>query len=678
MNRMKTNSTKNRSWIGKKSPSGNGVRSRGDYFEKCTDFDAQWALEFEYRPCPLLDVQRTIEQGMTNQFDLSLWSDDPSTVDLLSFDAVAATAADALLDDALDPLSLGLSGPWGSGKTTVLGLIATILLERATSESRVIVVRTDPWRYDPNTGAKESLISDVLSAIENELSVDANFGDKTKKLLKRLSQRVDWSKAIKLAAKTSLALQIPSFEDLTDLVKDSPADSETAPRGMEGFGQEFQQLMSSEELGTVQRVVVLVDDLDRCLDTTIVETLEAIRLFLSVKKMSFVIAADENRVADAIRSYFPPSEAIDPDVEWTEEPARLYLHKIVQTTIPVPALSRFDTEAYIILLKLQARFRDADLTTLINQCAKIRMTSSDLDELVPLDGIDMSEELAFALRLTPMLYEKLRGSPRRIKRFLNDLHVRQSIALRRGINLESPVVAKLMLLEVLLPADFKQLLEWLANGILKQRLDLLELSAGRTAEGLSVESPSPSDDTGETASEGPLERGFNDSLLRWAKIAPSLADADIAAYLNLAASFKGTVLLDKDLPERLRDIASNLLSSIRAEQRSVSDSDISALTKIDAETLIAHLCRMARDRPPDQTKAVMSVLRIFHAHADVVEEVTRGLLTLPPKEIAIGTPLLFKLPDDDALISVLTSWKERAADDRVKRSIDLALGKENG
>jgi hypothetical protein len=614
---------------------------------------------------------------MTNQFEYSLWSDDPSTVDLLSFDAVAATAADALLDDALDPLSLGLSGPWGSGKTTVLGLIARILAERATSDSKVIVVRTDPWRYDPNTGAKESLISDVLSAIENELSADATFGDKTKKLLKRLSQRVDWSKAIKLAAKTSLALQIPSFDDLTDLVKDSPSDSESAPRGMEGFGQEFQQMMSSEELEIVQRVVVLVDDLDRCLDTTIVETLEAIRLFLSVKKMSFVIAADENRVADAIRSYFPPSEVIDPDAEWTEEPARLYLHKIVQTTIPVPALSRFDTEAFIILLKLQARYRDVDLTTLIEQCAKIRMTSGDLDELVPLDDVDMSEEFAFALRLTPMLYEKLRGSPRRIKRFLNDLHVRQSIALRRGIDLESSVVAKLMLLEVLLPADFKHLLEWLANGILKQQLELLESSAGRSVEGLSVASTSPTGESDETASEGRLEGGFNDSLLRWAKISPSLANVDIAAYLNLAASFKGTVLLDKELPERLRDIATHLLSSIRAEQRSVSDSDISALTKVDAETLVAHLCRMARDRPLDQTKAVMATLRIFRAHADTVEGVMRGLLTLPSKEIAIGTPLLFKLPDDEALIPVLTTWHERTVDDRVRRSIDHALGKES-
>ena len=52
-----------------------------------------------------------------------LWSDEPSVRDLLSFDAVAATVADTVLDDKLDPIALGLSGSWGSGKTSVLELV---------------------------------------------------------------------------------------------------------------------------------------------------------------------------------------------------------------------------------------------------------------------------------------------------------------------------------------------------------------------------------------------------------------------------------------------------------------------------------------------------------------------------------------------------------------------------
>lgn len=44
---------------------------------------------------------------------LTLWSNDPAGIDLMSFDAVAGTVADALLDEALAPVALGLSGSWG-------------------------------------------------------------------------------------------------------------------------------------------------------------------------------------------------------------------------------------------------------------------------------------------------------------------------------------------------------------------------------------------------------------------------------------------------------------------------------------------------------------------------------------------------------------------------------------
>src|SRR4051794_11335121 len=107
---------------------------------------------------------------------LSLWSDDPAAVDLLSFDAVAQTVADALLDEELDPVALGLSGSWGSGKTTVLGLIAQELATRATPEEKVLVIQTDPWRYDPATGAKASLIAEVLDALEAELTSSETLG----------------------------------------------------------------------------------------------------------------------------------------------------------------------------------------------------------------------------------------------------------------------------------------------------------------------------------------------------------------------------------------------------------------------------------------------------------------------------------------------------------------------
>ena len=132
-----------------------------------------------------------------------LWSDEPTGLDFLAFRAVADTAVEAVLDDALDPLAIGISGPWGSGKTTVLKLIGDGLRRRSSAEgaARVLILETDPWRYDPAVGAKESLISEVLSCLQDALAENATAAQGALDKLKKLAKRVDWAKALSIAAR---------------------------------------------------------------------------------------------------------------------------------------------------------------------------------------------------------------------------------------------------------------------------------------------------------------------------------------------------------------------------------------------------------------------------------------------------------------------------------------------
>lgn len=250
-----------------------------------------------------------------------------------------------------------------------LGLVGQELDRRKTETQKVLVIPTDPWRYDPTTGAKESLIAEVLAALASEIDTSETQTDKAQNLLARLGKLIDWAKAIKLAATSSLTLQIPDFDKLVELVKPKDGDEESV-RGLEEFRDEFAQLIGSEDLKHISAVVVLVDDLDRCLPETVVESLEAMRLFLAVPKMSFVIAADEDRVADAIRTRFKSTGRPEESDDHQQDPATLYLHKIVQTTIPLPALSHFDTQAYLLLLQLEATTGKHQLATLIDAAPK--------------------------------------------------------------------------------------------------------------------------------------------------------------------------------------------------------------------------------------------------------------------------------------------------------------------
>jgi hypothetical protein len=661
-----------------------------------------------------------------------LWSDEPAEVDLLAAKAIAETVADAILDDALDPLSLGLSGPWGSGKTTVLELIGADLEERSTDESKVLVVRTDPWRYDPSVGAKESIIADILDGLAAELqSRPETATSNAAALVKRLAKRVDWAKALKVAATTAVALQIPSVEQVTGLIKDPDSgEEEGEPRGLAGFHAEFQQLMSSAELAHVRRVAVLVDDLDRCLSRTVVETLEAIRLFLSVPRMAFIIAADEDRVADAIKSELPewemPKErpgtrdALPPEPPW-----KLYLHKIVQTTVPLPALGAFDTEAYLLLLQVQNRttnpFSKEQLQGLIAECGRLRTTGA-LDGLNSPDKIDVQRELAFAHRLTAILYEKFAGNPRRIKRFLNDMNVRRTIAARRGIVLDADVVAKMMALEVLLPDQFTEVLSWLRTGELRDRLSALEQLAqnangdgngdgdgpGQTkaAEKAAKATASKTTETEEKDPETPAAAGakkstppatakkstkattkkavlsdqvdedaagevegtalapfavpdFGDDLIRWAKLEPPLADIDLSPYLHLAASFSGDLLVSEELPQRLRDLVLQLNVTGPVGKQAAEDK-AARLPVDDARILIRFFARRARDRVQEQRGAVTAIGRLATAHPTLSTPALEAFRRLPSEDLQVPTAMYLRALGLDGINDVTADLATRA------------------
>jgi len=603
-----------------------------------------------------------------------LWSDEPADRDLLSFDAVAATVVDAVLDDKLDPIALGLSGSWGSGKTSVLDLVQHAINERAAdNQSKVLVISTQPWRYDPTVGPKESLIAEVLDALSGEILTDG--GDNAKNVLNRLIGRVSWAKAFKVAAKAGIALQLPSVDDVLGLIKENPDEQESPERGLAGFREDFEELLASDGLQHISRVVVLVDDLDRCLPETVVDTLEAIRLFLSVKGMSFVIAADEDRVADAIQQRLKTPDEKDAA---TESPAKLYLHKIVQTTIPLPGLSRFDTHAYLFLLLSESKVASEVYDGLVASCAELRRSSGSLDDVAIPAGVDLAEELAVASRLTPILYEKFRGNPRRIKRFLNDLSVRQSVAQRRGIALPSDAVAKLMVLERLFRPDFETVLTWLAQNKLRDQLDALEQAANaptsspdeQTAEEEPAKPKAQGKAAAEPADDTPrTEGGFSDTLIRWAKLPPSLDPSDVGGYLYLAASFAGIELIDDGLPERLRDIASALTSSLQTERSAISDDALRALDVQDARTLTTHLGSQTRDQPTIQKYSVAGMLRLAKTHKGIDDAVVAALKLLPPSAVQVSTVMLLKPETGTAYEAVLAAWDVDAASDQVRRTI---------
>jgi hypothetical protein len=287
-------------------------------------------------------------EGMTTE--TLLWHDNPSGRDLLGFGPIVESVVEALSDPELSPLTIGIHAPWGAGKTTVLGMVKEALLER--HGDRYVVVRTSPWEYDDHADTKGELIGEVLTALQTG---DAGVMDKVAALLKRIA----WARVGKVVAKGLVTMQL-DIDGLIDAL--TPAGEEAEKRTMRGFRVEFQGLL--DEL-TVERMVVLVDDLDRCLPAAVMATFEAIKLFLSVPRMSFVIAADNDMVQDAIAASLGETRR-------SERFARRYVEKIVQRPVALPRLSTHEAEAYIALLLASHSHDEGAFERLVAHCHERR------------------------------------------------------------------------------------------------------------------------------------------------------------------------------------------------------------------------------------------------------------------------------------------------------------------
>ena len=119
----------------------------------------------------------------------------------------------------------------------------------------------------------------------------------------------------------------------------------------------------------ISRLVVFVDDLDRCLPDTIIETLEAIKLFLFVKGTAFVLAADERLVQYAVRQRFPELPGTETEV------GRDYLEKLIQIPLRIPPLSGPEIESYINILFAQLRLEPDQFTQACAAIAAFRTTA---------------------------------------------------------------------------------------------------------------------------------------------------------------------------------------------------------------------------------------------------------------------------------------------------------------
>ena len=531
-----------------------------------------------------------------------MWSDNDTAEDLIGFRVHAELIRDVVGDDTVLPVTIGVFGDWGSGKTSIMKMLQ---FELAKNE-QIAVVYFDAWLFEGYDDAKSALISSILKQLMDNKRFPAELKDKATKLIKR----VNWMRLMKmgwdnvalpavLAYATGGATAVPGVmtglkaifgkpeesalksEEAEKLLKDS---EETEITEVKDFREKFDELLRDSKF---KSLVVLIDDLDRCSPDRIVENLEAIRLFLNVDKTAFIIGADLRIVRHGIAvRYHQALDAARTSPAFGENPAeaaeqlvRDYVEKLIQVPYHLPRLSPAEIETYLSLLFAKRDLAAEDFKVCLAECEKFRAANrfgpfglSDIQQALngkPLPPM-LKEALSFTAGAAHLITENLKGNPRQVKRFLNAFVLRRKLAKVANMGtMRDDVLLKLMLLEYSNETRFRELARW------HEEQD---------------ETPKQIQDM-ETDKDWPKEWGEKDSIRRWVSMEPKLSSVDLSEYFwlvrdRLASSQIGLSLTppavkacyDALLSESGRKQVAGLLAGLR-------EADVDALTSLLSKAL---------------------------------------------------------------------------------------------
>lgn len=491
---------------------------------------------------------------MTESTALKLWDDNPSIIDLLGFDAVVEPIVEAIGTADVDPLAIGVHSPWGGGKSTMLNLLEN----RLETGGRYVVIRTDPWQYDNHDDVRGSLVAEVLDQLGSTFNADGTIKGRITDLVKRIS----WTRVGLALGKGALTMQW----DPDELVDAFTPRGRSDDKSMAGFKDAFNSLVKG--LPDIDRVVVLVDDLDRCLPPAVMATLEGIKLFLAVPKMVFVIAADQEMVRDSIAVSLGETNR-------SGAFATRYLEKIVQLPVTLPRLATADAEAYIGLLLARTEGADeAQLEALTQHCSDRRQQGLAplLGDLGSLPWTPSQETLDLSAQLAEGLSSDRLANPRQIKRFLNAFGVRSMVAQSRKVTITPAVLMKMLLLEDLHRTSF----ETLAATAKSDRVALLTAWEAWAH--------------GEEDARRPDK--ISEETRYWAASKPSLAGLDLGLYLDLAAS-----LLNVRAGEETSDAVIRLIGDLLGNStagREAALVELSALGEAEQRAAMEFALRQGR------------------------------------------------------------------------------------
>lgn len=605
-----------------------------------------------------------------------MWSDNETALDLLSIEHYVSSVIELATDEALLPVTIGVFGDWGNGKSSLLKMVQAIL----DKQDNTLCLYFNGWLFEDYDDAKAALMGTILDEIEKKRKPTA----KAKKTLDNLRKRVNWLGLMGVTGKYGLSLLLGGplgglgalsadagkllidkiksgdVDDVKGLVKASVPESSEVRKNILDFKEEFSQLLDETN---IKNLVVIIDDLDRCLPDTIINTLEAIKLFLSSKNTAFLISIDERVIKYAINDRYSKFDA-----RQKEDISRDYLEKLIQIPLKVPLMNKSEMKSYINLLFASKYLSSEEFTALLKKVSDSRKGNNfniaiDLQWFKKNSTVsaELQEELLITEQINDLLYDFLKGNPRQVKRFINALLLRMKLARLRGVTLNKQILAKLMALEYMHNGHFRQLAEWqsVQNGKPKE--------IGEFEDKVKTKN-------GDTKSDW-LQ---NEWLIRWLKADPFLAGENLEAYFYISRdSISSSTSQTMELTENEKEIFDALISESDA-QRTKGKRSFTQISDIEATnitTAVINRCQKM-DFETEDKDILLTLVSLVNAKSVVSEKIVDFIDSVDENHLQPAIVLELKklqktsTPQLSAKISELFERFKKSKNTMLAKSVD--------
>ena len=227
---------------------------------------------------------------------------------------------------------IGIEGPWGSGKTSLLNLLRAELDEQ--KEDSTFVMSISPWLDGSGTSLVESLLIPVAGSIaaeeKNRLSPEERkILDKKKTVTRTARTLMEYTRATarNLAPLAQTAAMIPGVPDASNALS---ALSETNwLKEKEKTTADLRAEISQKIIEMDLSFIILLDDLDRLEPAQAVEVVRLVKSVADFPRFRYILCYDKAVLAQAIKKGLGV------------EDGELYLQKIVQISFSLPRPESF-------------------------------------------------------------------------------------------------------------------------------------------------------------------------------------------------------------------------------------------------------------------------------------------------------------------------------------------------